>query len=722
MKTAKRINNASIIVGGILTGVLGFLFLHLAEILLSALVYKYKFSPLVLHYTLVYLIMGGGVGLLLGAAAVLLSTLAKKQREGRYILSPGFLFPAGFVCIYAVVVWNAHLVSDVPLLSVKSLLWNAVLMILAVPTILLFCDLEQSSRYVGFFSKAISTTFSMAVALTVLHFVVTLHFDPDKSGLILTGVTAYAYILLPFVLAGVEGRFTEWFVREKSDQAKGRIWIASAAIKFLSVFILVAAIFHARNPQPIEALSEKDPATLPKDAPNIILMVLDTVRQDRISVYGNNPRTTPNIEEFAEEATVFDAYATSHWTLPSHASLVTGLYPTENGTGIQKGLVIDRNNETLAEILAQAGYTTGAVIANITALGKDSGLPQGFDYYFTDRADSLPPVYFWAGYFLAKFDPESPVFLFSQHMRAASVNRRALKWIRKSVDRPFFLLLNYMDAHHPYVPPPPYDRMGDSGGSRLNLFSPPEIYIKYRNEVNAGLRHVTDEEHDYLVSKYDGEISYLDDQIGKLFQELKKLGLYENSLIIITSDHGEFFGEHDLVGHAIGSLYQEVIRVPLIVKFPDRTSRPAAKPSGPVSLVHLFHSILNSAEIPHKSGRQDVDIFGGGTAPILAECHKQLKRKEGFGKHTYCLIDENMKLTVSSNGREELFDLGKDPLESDNLKERPLPEMDRAYQEKYAYLSQEIKQLNVNALQTAEVDADTLDRIREQLRAVGYLQ
>jgi len=705
-----------------LTGVLGFLFLHLAEILLFAMVHKYKFSSLVLHYTLVYLIIGGSVGLLLGAAAVLLSTLGKKQSEERYLLSPGFLFPAGFVCIYAIAVWNAHLVSSTPLLSATSLLWNAILMILAVPTMLLFYGLGQSDRHVGFFWKTISTIFSMAVALTVLNFVVTSHFDGNQAGLILTAMIAYAYILLPFVLAGVEGGITERFIRKKNDQAKGRIWIGAAAVKFLFVIILVAAIFQSRNPEPIEALSEKDPAALPKDAPNIILMVLDTVRQDRVSVYRDNPGTTPNIEEFAEEATVFDAYATSHWTLPSHASLVTGLYPTENGTGVQKGLVIDEKNETLAEILEQAGYTTGAVISNITALGKDSGLPQGFDYYFTDRADSLPPFYFWAGYFLAKFDPESPVFLFSQHMRAASVNRRALKWIRKSIDRPFFLLLNYMDAHHPYVPPSPYDRMGDSGGSRLNFFSPPEIYIKYRNEVNAGLRHVADDEYDYLVSKYDGEISYLDDQIGKLFQELKKLGLYENSLIIITSDHGEFFGEHDLVGHAIGSLYQEVIRVPLIVKFPEQAGRPSAKPPDPVSLVHLFHSILTLVEIPHKSGRQDVDIFGGGTAPILAECHKKLKRKEGFGKHTYCLIDKSLKLTVSSNGREELFDLEKDPSESDNLKERPLPEIDRTYQAKQAYLSQEIKQLNVNALETAEVDADTLDKIREQLRAVGYLQ
>ena len=722
MKTAKRINIVSIVVGGVLAGVLGFLFLHLAEILLSSLVYRYKFSSLVLHYSLIYLIMGALVGLLLGAMAALASILGRKKNEEKHPLSAGFLFPVGFVCIYAVTVWNAHLVSGTPLLSAESLLWNAVLMLLSVPTILLFYDLGRSAGHVGFFSKAISTTFSMAVALTVLHFVVTSYFDGDQAGLILTAMTAYAYILLPFVLAGVEGCITEWFIREKSDQAKGRIWIGSAAAKFLSVIILVAVIFHARSPQPIEALSEKDPAALPKDAPNIILMVLDTVRQDRISVYGVNPGTTPNIEEFAEEATVFDAYATSHWTLPSHASLVTGLYPTENGTGVQKGLVIDQKNETLAEILTQAGYTTGAVIANITALGKDSGLPQGFNYYFTDRADSLPPFYFWAGYFLAKFDPGSSVFLFNQHMRAASVNRWALKWIRTSADRPFFLLLNYMDAHHPYVPPPPYDRIGDSGGSRLNFFSPPEIYIDYRNEVNAGLRHVSDEEYDYLVSKYDGEISYLDDQIGKLFQELKKLGFYENSLIIITSDHGEFFGEHDLVGHAIGSLYQEVIRVPLIVKFPAQATRPDAKPPGPVSLVHLFHSILNLARIPHKSGRQDVDIFGGGTAPILAECHKELKRKEGFGKHTYCLIDKSLKLAVSSNGREELFDLDKDPLESVNLKKRPLPEIDQTYQRKQAYLSQEIKKLNANALQTAEVDADTLNRIREQLRAVGYLQ
>jgi arylsulfatase A-like enzyme len=418
---------------------------------------------------------------------------------------------------------------------------------------------------------------------------------------------------------------------------------------------------------------------------------------------------------------VFDAYAPSHWTLPSHASLVTGLYPTENGTALASNIVIDGENETLAEVLVGSGYRAGAVIANFGVLSLDSGLPQGFNYYFTDTGEIMPPFPFMAGYFIKKFRPNSRIFLFTPYMPASSVNRRAVKWIKKNYDRPFFLLLNYMDAHDPYLPPPPYDSMWNGRGLYMNFFDPHTRYIEYCSEINAGSRQVTRDEHDFLLSQYDGAISYLDEQVGKLLGKLRELGLYDNSIIVITSDHGEFFGEHNLLQHK-GSLYEEVIRVPLIVKLPAGQDQPAVQPSGSVSLVHLFHSILELAGIPHAGGRQDVDIFNGETAPVGAECHLEDGLANRFGNHTYCLIEKGAKLIISSNGTEELFDIQNDPAELDNLKEGHLPDQIESYEEFKSRLGQRIEELNANAFKPAEISADKRLRIREKLKALGYIQ
>jgi arylsulfatase A-like enzyme len=213
----------------------------------------------------------------------------------------------------------------------------------------------------------------------------------------------------------------------------------------------------------------------------------------------------------------------------------------------------------------------------------------------------------------------------------------------------------------------------------------------------------------------------MDAEIGKLLKELKKRGLYDNTLIIITADHGECFGEHGLLEHK-GSLYQELIRVPLVVKLPAGAPTPTVS-GKPVSLVHLFHSILNIANIPHASGRRDADILRGQKAPVIAESHVSVSGVLGqrFGKDLYCLIDGNIKLIISSNSTEELFNIEHDPRERRNLNEERPAEYELSAARVRSSLIETIERLNANTLDPGEVDQEKDKRIREKLKALGYI-
>jgi arylsulfatase A-like enzyme len=501
-----------------------------------------------------------------------------------------------------------------------------------------------------------------------------------------------------------------------------RIGLGPGVIKAAAVVIILVTISFFRRTPPISAEYEATSAP-PKDAPNIILIVLDAVRQDRLSVYGHTRETTPRIAGLAEDGAVFDAYSTATWTLPSHASLLTGLYPTENGTGHQRHLALAPENESLAEILLHSGYRTGAIVANCVWLDIDNGFWQGFNYYFVDSGPSLPPVPFLAGYFIKRFLPASPVFDYTPYLRAEAVSTRAINWIGENADDPFFLFLNYMDAHDPYLPPRPYDTMWTGGKARLNFFDPPKFFEEYSNAVNAGQKTVSEKEREFLLSQYDGEIAYMDGQVGRLLDTLKAAKLYDNTLIIVTSDHGEFFGEHNLLTH-LAVPYQEVIRVPLIVK-PAAGSEPAIEaPGTPVSLVHLYHAILESIGIEHQSGRKDFDIFRGETGPVMAELHSTVAHRRGHwsGDSIYCLIDKELKLLRSSNGEAELYDILKDPGEARDLSAHLSPHQTDSFERLENNLAREIEKLNASALMPQALDAARYNRIRERVKALGYIE
>ncbi|MFW6125152.1 MAG: sulfatase, partial [Pirellulales bacterium] len=267
--------------------------------------------------------------------------------------------------------------------------------------------------------------------------------------------------------------------------------------------------------------------------PNVLLITLDTARKDHLSCYGYARPTTPNIDAVAGESLVYHAaVAASNWTLPSHASMLTGLFPPTHGAHFvgrdqphvphtEPAARMASQCKTLAEVLQEADYRTVAVVAQFWWLGAHYELDQGFDYY--DHRAGAPPLHY---------------------RRADQITDLAIEWLEQDDGRPFFLFLNYMDPHHPYVPPPPFDRRFQTASSIQSMPPSWEYFDQLQVQLLQQRRPWPAETTEFLVNAYDGEIAYMDQHVGRLFDWLRSNDYYDSTMIVITSDHGEQFGEH----------------------------------------------------------------------------------------------------------------------------------------------------------------------------------
>ena len=295
--------------------------------------------------------------------------------------------------------------------------------------------------------------------------------------------------------------------------------------------------------------------------PNIVLISLDTVRADHLSVYGYARPTTPVLERLARRGTLFEnATAPSSWTLPSHATVFTGLLPHQHGAMWLYPL--DPSVRTMAEVLASLGYETAGFNANIHYGQRMWGIAQGFGIY---RDDSETLRHNFAATLLGRVVAQP---LYQQLIRndlmerrnAGELNRQVIRWLEGGPRHPFFLFVNYLDAHHPYLAPPPFDgRFGKLSaaaiagvdamrGTRVPPPLPPDL-------------------HKSLIAGYDNSLAYLDDQVGRLLDAIARLPDGANTIIIVTADHGEAFGEHGPYGHE-WNLHRELVHVPLILAGP----------------------------------------------------------------------------------------------------------------------------------------------------------
>jgi arylsulfatase A-like enzyme len=454
--------------------------------------------------------------------------------------------------------------------------------------------------------------------------------------------------------------------------------LAARSLPWLALVVAIIAV----GPRGARWLRERRAlaalASPPAGAPNVILISLDAVRAANLSVYGYARPTTPRLEGLARTGAVFEtALSTASWTLPSHASMLTGRWHHELSVGYEEPL--DRTFPTVAEYLGSKGYATGGVVANLRYCGYETGLDRGFLHYHdypVTAGQVLATSKLWRTA-LNNFRLRR-LIRNDQHLvrkSAEEVNRAALDWVDRAGSRPFFLFLNYFDAHEPYLPPAPFDRQFGPGRAHGKL-SPLHRWLwePAVGHGNMGPAQIEEE-----MAAYDGAIRYLDQEVGALLDQLERRGKLGNTLIVITADHGEEFAEHRLFEHGY-SLYRPSVRVPLIVVKPG--SVPAgARVAGAASLRDLPATIVELAGVGAGSpfpGRSLSRYWGPESAPaeepILSEVRHATGQPDWFPVSRGDLIAATyggLRYIRNSGGGEELFDLAGDPWERNDLIAKP---------------------------------------------------
>ena len=335
---------------------------------------------------------------------------------------------------------------------------------------------------------------------------------------------------------------------------------------------------------------------------NVLFVVMDTVRKDRLTPYGYDRPTTPNLADFAAEATVFEqAVAPAPWTLPVHASLFTGLYPSQHGADQENPYL--EGATTLAETLSAAGYDTACYSSNAW-ITPYTHLTDGFDDQ--DNFFEVMPGEFLSGPLARAWktmnDNESLRTVADKLVslgntaheyfaggdtadsKTPAVIDRTMEFV-DDADRSF-AFINLMDAHLPYHPPEEFAAEFAPGVDSADV-------CQNSKEYNSGARDIDDDEWDDIRGLYDAEVAHIDDQLGRLFDWLKAAGKWDDTMVVVCADHGELHGEHDLYGHEF-CVYDPLINVPLLVKHPDLD---ADRREDQVELLDLYHTVLDVLDV-----------------------------------------------------------------------------------------------------------------------------
>ncbi len=455
--------------------------------------------------------------------------------------------------------------------------------------------------------------------------------------------------------------------------------------------------------------------------PNILLIVIDTFRADRAGVNGNPDRLTPAIDALAAGGVAFTrAISTSCHTPPPHASLLTGTYPSRHGVKGKERFLSDANL-TLPEMLREHDYATFGVVSNL-ALAKMFGWDQGFHLYDDGIVAGAGP-----GVWLEKtpaialtakigLTPRRWLLLaarkvgFLDTATAASTVDHVLNALDRVGARSFFAFVNIMDPHYPYTPP----SAGLGGEAARANTAVTTILESQLHPISA------DEKCRDLVPLleryYDEEVRYTDQQLARLFAELRARGLWDETAVIITADHGEHFGEHDLLFHT-NSLYKELVDVPLVVRLPvgidDRLE--GVEHDGVVSLVDVTATILDLARVPAPP-----TLHGRSLMPALVERSEELDdrvavsewgeaRAMVWGEHKAFFSGDELERIVRRSAK-------IDPLESEDLSTGDLALYEDAV-DRFRQWSARCVSSGSLADGTGSIDPD----VAEQLRALGYL-
>ena len=373
---------------------------------------------------------------------------------------------------------------------------------------------------------------------------------------------------------------------------------------------------------------------------SVLFVVMDTVRKDRLSVYGSDRETTPALEALAEEATTFEeALAPAPWTLPVHASMFTGMYPSEHGASQENPYLSGAT--TLAESLdvPSACYSSNAWITPYT--GLTAGFSEQDNFFRVMPGEFLSGPLARAWRMMNDSDALRGVAdrlvalgnRFHEHLagsegadsKTPAVVDRTIDFIDDNDD--YFAFINLMDAHLPYHPPEEYAREFAPGVDSTAVCQNAKRY-------NAGVRTIDEAEWEAIRGLYDAEIRHVDAQLDRLFSWMREHGEWEDTLVVVCADHGELHGEHGLYGHEF-AVYDQLVNVPLLVKHPEL---PAERRSEQVELIDLYHTILDHAGGDADPGGEPLDR----TRSLLSPEYRDFEGAErGFVEYYRPVVELN---------------------------------------------------------------------------------
>ena len=461
---------------------------------------------------------------------------------------------------------------------------------------------------------------------------------------------------------------------------------------------------------PAESSHEGVAAVPQPDGPNVVLISIDTLRPDHLGCYGYARETSPRIDGMAAEGVVFENHISStSWTLPAHAALFTSLADSVHGcTDTDKRL--DEAAVTLAERFAAAGYATAGFFSG-AYLHPAFGLGQGFEHYenctsYATVIDSAP-VGQWA------MDPDVMKRSHSD-VSNPTVYGAVKKWLDRNGHRKFFMFIHLYDVHFDFLPPAPYDRMFDpdyTGSCTGEGFF-------FDAAINARMPG-RDKRH--LIALYDGEIAWTDHHVGMIMDDLRRAGLLDDTVVALTSDHGTEFFEHGGKGHRL-TLYDEVIRIPLVIRYPAGV--PArARVSAQTRSLDVGPTLLELAGLPAPD-----DVMGASLVPLAhaAEVPTEpvaISELFSVGRNMRSVRSRKWKLTERLRTRTRTLswvDLIDDPQErkpTRNFRTEPGPDIMESYRAALADLQAWRTRLPL------EADPSAIpDEIRRQLESLGYLK
>jgi arylsulfatase A-like enzyme/Tfp pilus assembly protein PilF len=404
--------------------------------------------------------------------------------------------------------------------------------------------------------------------------------------------------------------------------------------------------------------------TAAKEVPNVLFVTIDTLRADHVGCYGYKQVKTPYIDSLAADGSRFErAYAVVPVTLPSHSSMMTGTYPMLSGMHDFSGNKLSPLQPTLASVLKQSGYRTGAVIA-AAVLDSRFGLNQGFDFYYDHF----------------EFSRLDEANLDEMERPGNAVADVTLDWLAKNSQHKFFLWMHLYDPHFPYHPPEPYAT-------------------------------------EYATHPYDGEIAFADEQLGRVLRFLKEKGLYQNTIIVLCGDHGESLGEHGEKTHGF-FIYNSTMHVPLIIRLPETST--ARTVADPVSLVDLMPTVLSAAGLAIPSQVQGRSLL----SKIHGEPAAEPRANRTLYGETFLprihfdwselRASENAKYHFIEAPKPELYDLTKDPGELHNL----FSEKSAVAGEMRAQLKSLIRDYSAGKEMAEKTGLDPA--LMERLKALGY--